>query len=120
MIKKYCEKNNIIECSSKKEITVLNLRRFLNVNNLATIERLPIIASSFRASKTNKVNIYVLYAWQKLCEYYTKEDNDLCEYNKEKLITNIENIKSTMFLPVAKMFQELKKFLNNVVYLSQL
>ena len=31
---KYCEKENIIECNSKKEITLLNMRKFLNLNNL--------------------------------------------------------------------------------------
>ena len=37
---KFCESSKIIECNSKKEITVLNMRKFLNLNNLCSIPKI--------------------------------------------------------------------------------
>ena len=105
---KFCENANIIECNSKKEITVLNMRKFLNLNNLCSISSLPIQQAAFRGSKANKVNVYVLYAWQKLCEYFTNKAVVTNNYDKEKLKTKYEDIKKTMFLPANDMVQELK------------
>ena len=95
---KYCEKENIIECNSKKEITLLNMRKFLNLNNLCSIPNLPIQQVAFRGSKANKVNVYVLYAWQKICEYFTSKENITKSFDAKKLETKYEQIKSTMFL----------------------
>lgn len=106
---KYCENTNIIETSSKKEITILSLRRLLNVNNLASISNLAIPQAAFRGSKKIKTNIYVLYAWQKLCEISIRDINLSQKYDANKLKTKFEDIKSTMFLPAKKMIVELKK-----------
>lgn len=106
---KFCENADIIECNSKKEITVLNMRKFLNLNNLCSIPSLSIQQAAFRGSKVNKVNVYVLYAWQKLCEYFTNKAIITNNYNKEKLKTKYEDIKKTMFLPANDMVEELKK-----------
>lgn len=106
---KFCENADIIECNSKKEITVLNMRKFLNLNNLCSIPSLSIQQAAFRGSKVNKVNVYVLYAWQKLCEYFTNKAIITNNYDKEKLKTKYEDIKKTMFLPANDMVEELKK-----------
>lgn len=105
---KFCENADIIECNSKKEITVLNMRKFLNLNNLCSIPSLSIQQAAFRGSKANKVNVYVLYAWQKLCEYFTNKAAVTNNYDKEKLKTKYEDIKKTMFLPANDMVEELK------------
>ena len=105
---KFCENADIIECNSKKEITVLNMRKFLNLNNLCSIPSLLIQQAAFRGSKVNKVNVYVLYAWQKLCEYFTNKATITNNYDKEKLKTKYEDIKKTMFLPANDMVEELK------------
>ena len=77
---KFCENAKIVECNFKKEITVLNMRKFLNLNNLCSIPSLSIQQAVFRGSKANKVNVYVLYAWQKLCEYFTNFYNkNMCD-----------------------------------------
>ena len=106
---KFCENEEIIECNSKKEITVLNMRKFLNLNNLCSIPSLSIQQVAFRASKANKVNVYVLYAWQKLCEYFTNKIKILKSYDIEKLQTKYDDIKKTMFLPANDMVSELKR-----------
>lgn len=105
---KFCENADIIECNSKKEITVLNMRKFLNLNNLCSIPSLSIQQVAFRGSKVNKVNVYVLYAWLKLCEYFTNKAIITNNYDKEKLKTKYEDIKKTMFLPANDMVEELK------------
>ena len=105
---KFCENTEIIECNSKKEITVLNMRKFLNLNNLCSIPSLSIQQAAFRGSKANKVNVYVLYAWQKLCEYFTNKIKITNSYDIEKLKTKYEDIKRTMFLPANDMVVELK------------
>lgn len=106
---KFCEDKNIIECNSNREITVLNMRKFLNLNNLCSIQNLPIQQVAFRGSKAKPVNIYVLYAWQKLCEYYTDKININNNCNIEKLKTKFSDIKETMFLSANDMVAKLKK-----------
>lgn len=105
----YCESEKIIDCNSKKEITVLNMRRFLNLNNLCSIPNLPIQQVAFRGSKANKVNIYVLYAWQKLCEYFTNKEKISNAFDIEKLKSKCNDIKKTMFLPANEMIKKLKE-----------
>ena len=104
----YCEKKDIIKSNSKKELTVMNLRKFLNVNNLCDIPNLPIQQISFRGSKKSKVNIYVLYAWQKICEYNSNKKILTYSYNCDNLLDQLINIKKTMFLPFDKMIVKLK------------
>lgn len=104
----YCNKVNILENVSNKSINIINLRKFLNINDLTSISNLPIQQVAFRGSKSNKVNIYVLYAWQKLCEYLTEQNKVEAEFNKELLKTKYEEIKSTMFLEPNEMVLKLK------------
>lgn len=106
---KFCENEEIIECNSKKEITVLNMRKFLNLNNLCSIPSLSIQQAAFRGSKVNKVNVYVLYAWQKICEYFTNKTELVNSYDIEKLKTKYEDIKQAMFLSADDMVIKLKE-----------
>lgn len=108
-IVKYCEKNNIMPCSSNKQITVLNLRKFLNVTDLNKIPSLPFQQMAFRGSKKNKVNIYVLHAWKKICEYLTEKVSVVNSFDKEKLKLKYDDIKKTMFLPIDQMIEKLKE-----------
>ncbi len=104
----YCHKINILDNISNKSINILKLRKFLNINDLASIPNLPIQQVAFRGSKCSKVNIYVLYAWQKLCEYFTEKNNVKVDFNKELLKTKYDEIKSTMFLDPNEMVSKLK------------
>ena len=79
----YCHKINILDDTSNKSVNILHLRKFLNVNNLTSIPNLPIQQVAFRGSKNNRVNIYVLYAWQKLCEYFAQQNEVNADFNKE-------------------------------------
>ncbi len=105
----FCESKNIISVESSKPIRVLNMRRFLNLNDLKNIPNLPIQQVAFRGSTKLKLNIYVLYAWQKLCQYYTEKVEIENNFNKEKLISKFTDIKKTMFLEPNEMIQKLKQ-----------
>lgn len=106
---KYCEATEIIDSGLNKSLTLLNMRRFLNVNNLTAIPNLPLQQVAFRGSKKIKVNINVLYAWKKICEYLTDKVEITKEFDKNILKDKYEDIKKTMFLEPNEMIAELKK-----------
>ena len=106
---KYCQNVGIIEKTNNDALTVLSMRKFLNVNNLTTIPNLPLQQVAFRGSKKQKVNINVLYAWKKICEYLTDKIIIINEFNVIKLENKYSDIKKTMFLEPNLMVTELKK-----------
>lgn len=108
-IVKYCETTKIIESGLNKSLTLLSMRKFLNVNNLNSIPNLPLQQVAFRGSKKLKININVLYAWKKICEYLTDEINVVNKFDKELLKTKYQDLKNTMFLGPNEMIDELKK-----------
>ncbi len=108
-IVKYCEITSIIESGLNKALTLLNMRRFLNVNNLLSIPNLPIQQVAFRGSQKIKVNVNVLFAWKRICEYLTEKVEPLNAFDKNKLKEKYEDIKRTMFLEPNEMVSELKK-----------
>lgn len=108
-IVKYCETSGIIKNGLNRPLTLLSMRKFLNVNNLMSIPNLPLQQVAFRGSKKIKVNINVLYAWKKICEYLTDKIIITNKFVKDNLIKKYEEIKSTMFLEPNEMVIELKK-----------
>lgn len=108
-ITKYLEQEKIIDNNQNKSLVVLNMRRFLNLNDLTAIPNLPFQQVAFRGSKKNMVNVYVLYAWQKICEYYTSKMVISSFFDKDKLKTKYNEIKDTMFLEPNEMILKLKK-----------
>lgn len=106
---KYCEDNKIIESGLNKSLTLLSMRKFLNVNNLTSIPNLPLQQVAFRGSKKIKVNINVLYAWKRICEHLTDKVNITEKFSIDILNEKYEDIKKTMFLEPNKMIIKLKK-----------
>lgn len=105
----YCEDNNIIKKNQNKAATLLEMRKFLGVNNLNIISSLPFQQIAFRGSKNLKVNKNILYAWKKLCDYFTDTPDAEYKFDKEKLKKNCIKIKKTMFLDFEDMIKNLKK-----------
>lgn len=64
---KYFYNQNILTGSMNLEQNVLDLRKILNVSKLQNIETV-VSQGAFRAQTSAKVDPYVLFAWQKLCE----------------------------------------------------
>lgn len=77
---------------------VMQLRDFLSVSDLLLIPKITYNAAYRAQLSTNiKVNPYVLFAWQRLCEKETEEINLTAPLNKDLLIKSIPEIKSMMF-----------------------
>lgn len=108
-IVKYCEATGIIKKGLNKSLTLLSMRKFLNVNNLMSIPNLPLQQVAFRGSKKIKININVLYAWKKICEYLTDKVVITNKFVKDNLMRKYEEIKGTMFLEPDEMVIELKR-----------
>ncbi len=105
---KYFNKIDLIDDISNKALVVLNLRKIFKLNNLMSIPNLPLQQVAFRGAKST-VNIYVLYAWQKLCESLTDKVVVHNKFDKEKLKTKYDDIKETMFLNANEMVVKLKE-----------
>lgn len=102
-ITKYFVEQGYIQNDCGDVTKVMRLREFLKVSNLLYIPNITYNAA-YRAqlSKNAKVDPYVLFAWQRLCE---KETEDI--YASEKLDTSVledslNRIKEYMFLDVNK------------------
>ena len=108
-IVKYCEVTSIIDSGLNKALTLLSMRRFLNVNNLLSIPNLPIQQVAFRGSSKAKVNVNILFAWKRICEYLTEKIVPSTSFDKYKLKKKYEDIKKTMFLEPNEMVSELKR-----------
>ena len=108
-IVKYCENYNIIDKGLNNALKVITMRKFLEVNDLTVISSLSFDQIAFRTSKKVKVNINVLYAWKRLCEYLTENIDIENTFNKEILKNKCIDIKNTMFLSVNEMMSELKR-----------
>jgi len=95
---------------ANEQSKILDLRKILNVSNLDIIPKISYPAS-YRAQLTNNVNldIYVLYAWQKLCEILTSHIETKMKLDIEKLKTKIIEIKQYMFSRVDKIEVALTK-----------
>ena len=89
----YYKKRGILPDTSSKNELVINLRKIFCISNLTSIPDLT-ICGAFRTAATSSINIYVMYAWLKLCEYETK--SEVCEngLDKEKLRRRLPEILS--------------------------
>lgn len=103
----YCEKNNIIISTSNKSLKVLTARKFLGITDLSNIDKISVPNVAYRGSNKYNLNVYVLYAWQRLCEYYTNKIVVKNNFNRDKLIDNLGNIKEAMFLDINKAIKKL-------------
>lgn len=88
---------------------VLDVRRIMGISDLTDIPNLAYNAA-FRAQvKNNKVNTYVLFAWQRMCEMLTQNISIADEINIEKLKNKIPKIKKIMFKNAGMIQPELEK-----------
>lgn len=104
----YCENKNIIPKTNNKTNIVLIMRKFLGITNLTNIDKLSYTNIAYRKSKS-KINEHVLYAWQKLCEYYADKIDITEEYEEFKIVEKIPEIKQTMFMEPNEMIVKLQE-----------
>lgn len=94
----YLQSKNIIPNTCHKVDMVIALRRFLGINNLTLIPSLQFCAA-YRASPKTSINVYVLYAWHKLCDILAEANGDVGKLNKKTLKESIQDIKIIMNTP---------------------
>lgn len=107
-VTKYLTRIGIVPENIKKNDKVLCLRRFLGVSNLTVIPSFS-FAGAFRGSTKAQVNIYVLFAWQRLCELAADKISLNSSLNIEKLRSQLPYIKSLMFSEANIMQKELQR-----------
>ncbi len=109
---------DVIECWSelgwmKKEdnsaAKVLDLRKIMGISDLTDIPELAYNAA-FRAQvKNNKVDAYVVFAWQRMCEMLTQDIEIADEIDVKKLREKIPEIKKIMFVSANEVQNQLEK-----------
>lgn len=88
---------------------VLDLRKIMSISNLTDIPELA-YSAAFRAHiKSNKVDAYVVFAWQRMCEILTQDIEIADEIDVEKLQEKIPDIKKVMFMSADKVQNQLEK-----------
>ena len=100
-IEKYFIEKNLIKEYTDKNDRVLQLRAFLGVSNLTVIPNISYSAAYRAEVNTNaKVDPYVLFAWQILCEKLTKDIEVNESLNVELLKNSVYRIKELMMLDI--------------------
>lgn len=91
---------------------IIQLRELLQISDLTLIPQVPYYAA-YRAQITSniKVDPYVLFAWQRLCEKETENIRVNNTINKDFLSKKINDIKSLMFGNINEGIKELQTIL---------
>ena len=91
---------------------VMQLREFLQISDLTQIPKITYNAAYKAQLTTNiKVDPYVLFAWQRLCEKETQSIDVKKSIDKELLRNSIERIKKLMFGSINKGINEIQAIL---------
>ncbi len=108
----YLIERNYIHNNCGDADKVMQLRTFLGVSDLLLIPKVTYNAA-YRAqlSENIKVDPYVLFAWQRLCEKETEQIQINNGLNKDLLCKRISDIKALMFGNINEGVEELQKIL---------
>lgn len=109
----YFISRKVISENTNEAEKVLLLRKLLAVSNLLSIPNITYNAAYRAQLSTNvKVDTYVLFAWQKICELETSSIDVINELNVDLLIKYIPTIKKLMFEDVNVMRNKLIEILS--------
>lgn len=91
---------------------VIQLREFLQISDLTQIPKIT-YSAAYRAQLTSNVKVdpYVLFAWQRLCEKETEGISINKSLDKELLRRRVGSIKKAMFGNINKGVQEVQEIL---------
>ncbi|MFI3213206.1 MAG: HigA family addiction module antitoxin [Eubacteriales bacterium] len=93
----YLNQKQILNSNDNLAGLVLDVRKFMGISNLLDVPNLAFNAA-FRAQVANtNIDVYVLFAWQKICELLTQDIIVAEEVDFEKLKSKIPEIKKLMF-----------------------
>ena len=96
-ILEYALKMNVIRQFNNEIEGVILAREVCGVQNLSYIEKLLTKQVAYRTATKQKVDEYILYSWQRVCELIAVREEMKNSYEKEKLLQNLNNIKKLMF-----------------------
>lgn len=109
--------NYLIECKYMHNncgdvSKVMQLREFLQISDLTQIPKITYNAAYRTQLSTNvKVDPYVLFAWQRLCEKKTENISVKQSIDKELLRSNISRIRNIMFSNISDGIKEIQSIL---------
>ena len=98
-----------IDISSDEATQVLGLRRICCVSNLLDIPRTSYVASYRVQVKNSVANVYVLFAWQRMCEILTEDIVVAESVDVTLLRKKIPQIKEVMFADVSQIPGKLER-----------
>ena len=104
--------NAFIPVIKQTEQNILELRKYLNVCNLACIPSL-ISSGAFRAQTKSECNPYILFAWQRICESLAANSTTpILSYEEQckNLISICPKIKELSLLPKEKFIPKLREY----------
>jgi HTH-type transcriptional regulator/antitoxin HigA len=107
-IVKYWQKEGSLVKNNDKRGIVLQLRSLLGVSSLTVIPSLQ-VSAAFRASNTGRVNLYVMFAWIKMCEMAVSGQITKGRLDLECLKNSIPAIKRLMFADPGDLQKELAR-----------
>ncbi|MHB8128906.1 MAG: HigA family addiction module antitoxin [Mobilitalea sp.] len=100
----------IMNSNANEANKILDLRKILGISNLTAIPHITYNAA-YRAQLASNINIdvYVLFAWQRICEMMTSRINVEGSIDIDKLKQKLPEIKKLMFLRSDLIEKELTK-----------
>ena len=94
----YLTQKDMIRFCAQEDEKLLQLRKFFNVSNLTAIPRIAYCAA-YRAQTKTKIDKYVLFGWQSVCEHLTEkmEVASIAESEQAKrILLRLADIKQCM------------------------
>lgn len=106
----YLIKHNLLRETADDIDAIVALRDFMGVCNLCKVTEIPYNAA-YRAQVRNngRVDPYILFAWQQMCEQITKDIKVSAHLDIELLRANLPAIKRVMFTDENKVELELQR-----------
>lgn len=96
-ILQYAVSKKIVEKFGNEVEAVLLTRSICGVQDLSYVEKILSNQVAYRTATKQKVDQYILYVWQRVCELIAINNTIENDYQVEVLKENLNNIKSLMF-----------------------
>lgn len=95
---------------------VLNLRKFLKINNLLQVGQLLQVNGAYRISDKTKINDLALACWLRLCDLNSDKikTNEFSENNKQIILQDIKKIRSLSKKNPNVFIKELQKYFSEL------
>lgn len=107
-ILKYFEQLRFLGPDGNEATKVLDLRKLLGISDLAAIPNVTYNAA-YRVQIASPADVYVMFAWQRICELLTDDIQIADTLDTKKLRGKLSEIKKIMFLEADEMQKELKR-----------